>query len=204
MENLQINNRLQVEARKDVMKMPSRPKDNSQTVANDWQNEKNLEGYSHNDAYSRRSKRSKHSRIGSRDGSRKSRRHKASAFSTSRKHHNKSRAHKRVLHHNKAHVCFGEFKNEDRINHEMGVDHVNKSQSERPIDPRMGEVKYDESELDDAVSYRYSLADRSYSFEQEEDVPDEDPMNVPNQGDENFLEIVEKDQFEKLENYRDR
>ena len=162
----------------------------------------NLEGH-HHDLGSRRSKRSKNSRVGSRDGSKRGRRHKASAFHSSRKHHNKSKTHRRIIHNKKSIVVFNEFKDEEKINNDIGAEKMNTNmrQNEKLMDPGGDRIDYDVSELDEAVSYRYSLADRSYSFdvERESEVEDQENLN-----EENFVEVVEKDRFEKLENYKDR
>lgn len=62
--------------KKDTMNFLSSPRDNALSVAHELPNDKNLEVTPGIDTYSKRTRRSKNSRIGSRDGSRKGKRHK--------------------------------------------------------------------------------------------------------------------------------
>lgn len=184
------------------MKMPSN-KAKGYSTTNDWHNDKNLDTPILNDSVSKRSKRSKNSRIGSRDGSRRGKRHKTSAFGTSRKHHNRSKVNRRVLHTKKSIVVFNEFQEESRVNDQIGVaKNENASQFDKPVDPANNRVDYDDADLDQAVNYNYTLEDRSYSFDNSEE--DEDKKDDNNAGEENFVEVVEQNRFEKLEKYRDR
>lgn len=109
---------------------------------------------------------------------------------------------KRVLHNSRNTVVFNEFKTEDKVNQEVGLneDKVNKSKSEI-FDADIESVEYDQSHLDEAISYQYSLADRSYSYEQNENSIEGEKDNIK---EENFVEIVEQDSFEKLKEYKDR
>lgn len=199
------NSKVAVETKRDIMKMPSDRKGKGYSTTHDWQNEKNLEAHIFNDTASRRSRRGKSSRLGSRDGSKRGKRHKASAFSTSRKYHNRSKASRRVLHTKKSIVVFNEFQNETKVDGQIGISSIggdNASQFDRPIDPSKIRVDYDEADLNRAVNHEYSLGDRSYSFEEAEgESHGEDEEGI---GEENFVEVVDQDRFEKLEIYKDR
>jgi hypothetical protein len=66
-------------------------------------------------------------------------------------------------------------------------------------------MKYDESQMDEAISYKYSLADRSFFESEEEQKEGEKYENDKRDiGEEHFVEIVRQDDFEKLEMYTDK
>ena len=109
---------------------------------------------------------------------------------------------KKVLHNSRNAVIFNEFKTEDKVNQEVGLneDKANRSKSEF-FDADIESVEYDQSHLDEAISYQYSLADRSYSYEANENSIEADRENIK---EENFVEIIDQDSFEKLKEYKDR
>lgn len=191
--------------KKDGMMLNQTTKDKALSVAQDWQNEKNLEVGTMGDNFTKRSKASKNSRVGSRDGSRRGKRHRkiASSVHSKRERGNRSKVgQKRVLHNSKNLVIFNEFKNEEKIHKEIGILDRNGTQNKSELfDADIESIEFDESKLNEAISYQYSLGDRSDSFdEKDKSILD----NKDNIGEENFVEIAKQDSFEKLEVYKDK
>lgn len=152
-------------------------------------------------------KGTKRLKVGFRDGSHRSGRRHRHGLSPLKSKHQKSNHSKqsvrRVIHTAQQIVIFNEYQNEANVNKEIGVnnDRANLTRSEIAED-YINKFEFNESHLNDAISSRYSLGGRSSFvedveagiFEQQDD----------NLGEENFVEIVEQDKFEKLESYTDR
>lgn len=170
----------------------------------DWQNE-NIGRYQSVDQSKRG--RNKTSRVESREGSKKSKRHKnvMSSVQSIRTKANKSRqGAKRILHQPRKDVIFSELISKNEVEEmklgkfEYDNDPAKQDESE---ECEYNEIKVDKEHLNDAISINYTLGDRSASFS----VDDQSFIADKKHKDENnFIEIVEQDSFEKLEAYRDR
>lgn len=115
---------------------------------------------------------------------------------------------KRILHNPKSTVIFSEFKTEDEVNREVMVgknDEVKgaANTSQAAINGAENELNVDEEKLNEAISINYTLGDRSFSYEEEEVSYNRD-SNGDIKPEEDFIEIVEQDSFERLEAYKDR
>lgn len=169
----------------------------------DWNNQ-SLEPFHEMDSRSKRTKVSKNSKMGSREGSRKAKKriNKIASIQFKREKNSQSRQDKRRIIRNKVQdIAYNEFKQDDKFNKAIGINE-NEIENAKTIgivfDPQ--DILIDDSHLDEAISYHYSLGDRSFSLsknskesEQEDEVEQE-----------NFIEIVEQNSFDKLEAYRDR
>jgi hypothetical protein len=187
--------------------MQSYSKEVSASAAQEWQNERTLDAFQNYDSISKQNKKVKSSRIGSRDGSRrggKKYKNMLSSVQSKRQRSNHSKQGvRRVIHTSREIVAFNEYQNEANVNKEIGMndEKINRSKSEISDDGR-NKLEFDDSHLNEAISYQYSLGDRS-SFVDENEVSIFEGKDH-NLGEENFVEIVEQDSFEKLESYRDR
>lgn len=195
---------LEERKRKDKYGLQNSMGDAALSAAQDWQNEKNLDAFQNLDVGSKLTKKSKNSKIGSREGSRRGKRQKKiiSSVTSRRDKANKSKVGvKRVLHNSRNPIVYNEFKNEEHIHKDIKLrEEVNQSKVEASeLEPK--DLKFDESHLDEAISYQYSLADRSYSFDEKDSSFIEEKDEA---GDENLVEIVKQDDLEKLEAYKDR
>jgi hypothetical protein len=186
----------------------------SLSVAQEWQNDRNLEVNPNIDTISKRSKNSKNkvgSREGSRNGGRRNKKKPTSVQSKRDKNNRSKIASKRVVHNSRKPVLFNEFITEVAVNSLIGMNgkigekHKESRKVSQPSEEGTKEMKFDESQMDEAISYRYSLADRSF-FESEEEKRDgeEQEKDKRDIGEENFVEIVNQGDFEKLEVYRDK
>jgi hypothetical protein len=138
--------------------------DQSWTVAQEWQNDKDITSLQNADNFSKRGRKNKTSRIGSREGSKKSKRHKKiiSSVQSKRGKYNKSRqGGKRVLHKAKELVVFNEFKTEDKVNKEIGIDKEEELKGNILEGIYAMEMRVDGSQLNEAISINYTLGDRS-------------------------------------------
>ena len=187
----------------DTMNLNETHSEAAWNATNEWQNEKDIGRYQSVDQG--RNRRNKNSRVGSRDGSKRSKRHrnKISSVHSKRGKATKSRqGARRILHNPKKAVIFSEFKTEDEVNKEIGIseEEENKAKFDAgEIDEY--ELKVDEEHLNDAVSLNYTLGDRSCSFSAE---GQSFVQEKEEQGNDDFIAIVDQDSYEKLEAYRDR
>lgn len=138
--------------------------------------------------------------MGSRDGSRKAK-HKIKALASLHRTRDKSnlsrQGRRKVLKAKNAPVSFDEFRNEDKFDKRIGAneDEVQILEDQQVnFDPN--EIVIDESRMDD--SFNFNAAERSLSLANE----------GSDRGDgfvqDNPVEIVEQNSFDKLENYKDR
>ena len=103
--------------------------------------------------------------MSSRDGSIMTKRYRKgiSSVNSRRDKSTKSKVWTRKIQKNsKSIITFNEFKNEEKVNQEIGMmdDKISKSKSD--LDGQEKEnLEYDGSHLDEAVSYQYSYGDRS-------------------------------------------
>ena len=177
-----------------------RKKMNAWETNHDWHNQ-SLEPGQEIDAKSKVTKKSKNSKIGSRDGSRRAKR-KIKALASLQKNRDKinvSRQGKQKIVKNKnTPINFDEFKCEDKFNKVIGAneEELDKIQSQEfDFDPN--EIVVDESRMDDE-SFNFNPDDRSLSWAH-------DSLNQENEFvQDNPIEIVEQNSFDKLENYKDR
>ena len=172
-------------------------------ATNEWQNEKDIGRYQLFD-HLVSSKLNKNSKLGSRDGSRRSKKHRKVVSSVNSKHGRIAKSKqgtRRLLHNPTKAVIFSEFKTEDEVNKEIGIseEEENKAKFEAGEIAEY-ELKVDEEHLNEAVSLNYTLGDRSYSLSAE----GESFIQEKGQGNNDFVVIVEQDSYEKLEVYRDR
>jgi hypothetical protein len=96
----------------------------SMDIAQDWQNDRHLDVNPNHDLISKRSKKSKgkiDSKNGSITGGRKYKKMPLSVQSKRNKYNSSKNATRRVLHNSKSVVIFNEFKNEEKVNQEIGV-----------------------------------------------------------------------------------
>ena len=166
----------------------------------DWNN-LSLEPNQEVDARSRITKKSKNSKIGSREGSKRAK-HKIKALVSLQRNRDKtnaSRQGKRKIVKNKnTPINFDEFKSEDKFNKVIGAteEELDKIQpQEINFDPN--EIVVDESRMNEE-SFNFNPDDRRLSCAH-------DSLNQENEFvQDNPIEIVEQNSFDKLENYKDR
>lgn len=123
-----------------------------------------VNNYKFNDHLGEEKKR-KDSRMSSRDGSIMTKRYRKgiSSVNSRRDKSTKSKVWTRKIQKNsKSIITFNEFKNEEKVNQEIGMmdDKISKSKSDLDGQEREN-LEYDGSHLDEAVSYQYSYGDRS-------------------------------------------
>lgn len=192
---------LDTRRKKDTMNLHQDP---SWLATQEWQNEKNLDSYPNLEIHSKRTKKNKLSRVGSKEGSKRVKRHRRiiSSVHSRREKSSRSRQNLRRLPNRKNLVVFNEYKTEDKLDKDIGIqDDQHEVVKEDAFHSEDNEMKFDDSYLDEAVSYEYTLGDRSCSFSGNDESFMKEKEGV---NEEEFLEIVEQDSFEKLNNYRDR
>ena len=165
----------------------------------DWNNQ-SLEPIQDADARSKFTKKSKNSKIGSRDGSRRAKRKIKALASLQNKRitANASRQGKRKVIKNKNNpICFDEFKGEDKYNKAIGANEDELKDQNQDIEFDPNEVFIDESHMENE-SFNFTPLERSVSLVNEGEKKDEEFVQ------ENPIEIVEQNSFDKLEEYKDR